>query len=417
MLFSTRAVVAVALAIAAPAAAGAETLTLEAAVARVLATAPEVRAAAARIEALQAARTQAGVRPNPTVELFAENLAGTGPYQTVEAAEVTGSYAQTIERGGKRQARVALAEREIGVAEAETAAQRLDLAARVQRAWVAVAAARAEVDVAADRLKAAQALAREVDRRVRAARDPLFAGTRAATRVAEAQVDVELAEHAHEAALTRLAALWGGTPEGVEVSTADFLAFDRPSPQTADEQAGPDAAIFAARADRARAAVAVERARSVQDPTVRGGLRYLRPADDVALVAGISIPLARHDTNRANVERAVAEQRRAAADAEVAEAQRRRDLFLARERVGEARMEAVAVRDRVIPGAERTLAQVREGYARGGFSYLDVAEAQRALGDARGRLVDAAREYHRAHVDLDRLTGRFAAVAAQQEPR
>jgi cobalt-zinc-cadmium efflux system outer membrane protein len=146
----------------------------------------------------------------------------------------------------------------------------------------------------------------------------------------------------------------------------------------------------------------------VQDITLRGGVRYLRPGDDLALVGGFSIPLGRNDTNRDNVARAQAERRRVDADAEVAAAQRRRDLALADEKVHEAALEAVAIRDRVIPGAERTLAQVREGYARGGFSYIDIAEAQTALAAARARLVRAARAHKEAGVELDRLTGRFA---------
>lgn len=403
MSFILRAATAAALAAIASALA-AEPLTLDAAVSRALSAAPETLVTGARLESLRASRVQAGVRPNATVELLTENAVGTGPYQFVDAAEVTGSYAQIIERGGKRQARVALAERDIDVATAEAVLAHIEIAARVQRAYVEATAAEAAITVAKDRLEAARSLAREVNRRVSAARDPLFAGSRAATRVAEAEVELELAEHAREAALARLTALWGGTSDTVTLAAPDFLNLDRPDAGTT---ASPMAAIYAARSARAEAAVAVERSRASQDPTVRGGLRYLRPADDVALVAGVTIPLGNKTANRAAVDRAVAERRRAEAEAAVAEAQRQRDLTLAAERVHEARMEAVGIRDRVIPTAAKTLTQVREGYMRGGFTYLDVADAQRALSDARERLVRSAREFHEAGAELDRLTGRF----------
>jgi len=67
----------------------------------------------------------------------------------------------------------------------------------------------------------------------------------------------------------------------------------------------------------------------------------------------------------------------------------------------------VAIRDLVVPGARKTLAEVRAGYARGGFSFLDVSTAQRELAAAHTRLVEAATRYHQAGVELDRLTGRF----------
>lgn len=404
---------AVLVAIAAPA--FAEPLTLETAIARTLAAAPEAAANTARVEALTAARRQAGVKPNPAVELVADNFAGTGNYRLLDATELSATYAQTIERGGKRAARVALAEREIGVAEAESLAQRLDIVARVQRAHVETLAAEAAIETAAERLRLARALASEVDRRVKAARDPIFAGSRAATRVAEARVDLELAEHVRDAALVRLTALWGGTPAQYTLSTADFFRFDR-GRGVAGDPAMADLGVYEARAARAEAAVAIERARRVQDPVVRGGFRFLRPADDLAVVAGISIPLTRNDTNRANVDRALAESRRAAADIEVARVARVRELRLAEEKVEEARHEAEAVRDRVVPVAERTLAEVRAGYARGGFAYLDVAEAANALAAARARLVAATTQYQSAGVDLDRLTGRFIALV-QEEAR
>ena len=53
------------------------------------------------------------------------------------------------------------------------------------------------------------------------------------------------------------------------------------------------------------------------------------------------------------------------------------------------------------------LREVRAGYNRGGFTFLDVSIAQTALHEARVRFVDALAEYHQAKVDYDRLTGRF----------
>ena len=87
--------------------------------------------------------------------------------------------------------------------------------------------------------------------------------------------------------------------------------------------------------------------------------------------------------------------------------QRRREVALAAERVEEARHEAEAIQSRVVPGAEQTLREVRAGYNRGGFTFLDVSTAQSALHQARVRFVEALSEYHTAKVELDRLTGQF----------
>ena len=394
-----------------------QTLTLERAVALALNAAPEAEANAARLDALRAAQRQAGVRPNPTLDVNVENIGGTGAYRFVDGTEVTATYAQLIERGGKRQTRIALAGREIELAEAEAVVQRLDIARRVQEAYVEALTAEAMVGVAAERLRLARTLAEAVSRRVREARDPLFAGTRANTRLAEAQVDLDLAVHARDAALSRLTVLWGGSPEGLTLPIDDFFMLDRPHEQFSETVAAADLAVYEARVRRAEAAVAVEQARRVQDPTVRGGARYLHTTGDVALVGGVSIPLARHDTNRANIERAVAERRRAEAEIEVAWVTRMREIRLARERVEEARHEARGLFEDVFPGALRTLEQVQAGFARGGFRHADIDEAATRLNQVRERMVRATTEYHQARVALDRLTGRFADRLPEEEVR
>lgn len=394
-----------------------ETLTLDSAIVRALAAAPEAESNAARLDALRAARRQAGVRPNPTIEVLGENVAGTGPYRLIDGVEVTASYAQTIERGNKREARIAMAEREIDIATAEALVQRLDIAERVQTAYVAALTAEAMIGVATERVRLARELRAEVMRRVREARDPLFAGTRADTRVAEAEVDLELALHARDAAFGRLAAFWGGSADGLEISLDQFFMLDAPAPQLGGAIAPADLAIFEARARRAEAAIAVEQARRIQDPIVRGGVRYLNTTGDVALIGGISIPLGRNDTNRFNVERAQAERRRAEADIEVARVMRQRQLALARERVEETRHEAQAIYEQVFPGAMRTLEQVRAGFAQGGFRHADIDEAQTRLAEVRARMVRATAEYHQALVELDRLTGRFAERLPQEGGR
>ena len=210
------------------------------------------------------------------------------------------------------------------------------------------------------------------------------------------------------AALARLALLTGGDPEGMDVVTTGFL-------DPSEVVVGPvdltpvDLAVFEARRDRADANYRLQRANSRTDPTVFAGPRVFGNGD-VALVAGFSLPLPNRALNRANIDRAAAEQRQVEADLGVERFELRRRIALAAERVEEARHEAEAIQEAVVPGAEQTLREVRAGYNRGGFTFLDVSLAQTALHDARVRFVDALAEYHQAKVDYDRLTGRFIEI-------
>ena len=62
----------------------------------------------------------------------------------------------------------------------------------------------------------------------------------------------------------------------------------------------------------------------------------------------------------------------------------------------------------VLPQATRALALAQDGYDRGGFTYLDVIEAQRALSVTRQARLESLNSYHNNEASLDRLTARFA---------
>ncbi len=380
----------------------AEPLSLEDAIRRSLSSSPQGEAAAARIEVLEAARAAADTKPSATIDGSVENI-GTGGFSLVQ---VDATYNLRLERGGKRLARIALAEGDIGIAQAETLIRRLDLAKAVQELYVETQAATLVLELAKSRVEIAERLQVEVQRRVTSARDPLFAGTRARTQLAEAKVDLELADHALAAAKTRLSLLTGGDPSTFAIVTAGFL--ETPLVRVAaSELSSVDLALFEAWRRRAGANYRLQEAYAKTDPSVYAGPRVFGTGD-VGVVAGVSFPLPSRALNRANVARATAEQRQVEADLAVERFQRRREVALAAERVEEARHEAVAIQAQVVPGAEQTLREVRAGYNRGGFTFLDVSTAQSALHDARVRFVKALSEYHAAKVELDRLTGQFA---------
>ncbi len=338
-----------------------------------------------------------------------ENFAGTGRYSLLDRNETTLSYEQSLERGGKRQARTSRARAELEVARLRGEVRHLDFVRDVQLAYAEVLAAEAELVVAEARFISAQTSQRDINRRVRSARDPLFAGSRAEALTAQAEIARDRSREAVRTAKAALAAFWGGTPDFAVKVEAFFNVSppgDLPSPDT------PDLALLDAEREVAVAAVRVEQARGVPDPTLRGGVRYYGEGDEVAFVVGGSIPLGARKANRANIERAQAERSAAEQDVAAARLVRQREIVRLTVRLRALALESERIRAEVIPHAIRTVEQVTAGFNRGGFQYLDVTEAERALGDARGRRVEVLRDYHTTLAALDRLTGKHAALVA-----
>lgn len=383
-------------------------LSLEAAIRQTLRTSPLPGVTTARREALEAARDAAGLKPQPSVDVTAENF-GLPMGDLYDQFQITGTYSQKIERGGKRRARVELVNREIELVEAEALIARLDLIKLVQDGFVEAQATSAKVAVARERLRVAQELRREVGRRVASAKDPIFAGSRAQTGVAEAEADLVLAVHTRDAALKRLAMLWGGAPASSVAHVERFLDV-QPVPAAASSAA--DLAIFEARLARAQSLVELQRTNAARDPTITAGPRILA-SGGLGAVAGVSLPLGGRRLSRARVAEALAQGRQIAAELAVERFNRERAIVLAAERVEESRHEVELIRDEVLDNAEKALEQVRFGYNRGFFSFADVSAAQVTLVNARTRIVDASERYHRARAELDRLTGRFLNLARE----
>ena len=387
-------------------AAFAKPITLDEAIAKAIEAAPSIRANEAAVAAAQAGRVQAGVRPNPTVTVEGENLVGSGPYNVFGQAEITGTYSQTIERGGKRDARVTYAERDIGVAEASSRVARLELVSAVQRAFLDVVIAGYVVEIAETGLGVEMEMQREALRRVRGYKDPLFVETSASARVTQAQLNLVEARARQAGAKAALAAFWNGQAEDIETEGEVMSGIP-----AARQLALADAELAQAEVARASAAVSVEQTRTTQDYTLSGGARFLRGTNDVALVAGITIPLGRFDRNQGNIAKAQAEKLRIELTAEAQRLDKLRRLASLGAEADAARTRADAIVLEVYPQTTKALRQVREGYARGGFTFRDMQGAADAIIQAQAEWLDAVIRYRDLQTEIDRLTGRFDAAA------
>lgn len=384
-------------------------LDLGEALARASAADPAATGWDARLGAAQASVRQAGVKPNPSLGFELENLAGSGTYSVLDRTEATLSYQQTLERGGKREARIGLARAGAEVTRRRRDVRRLDLLRDVQVAYAEALAAEADLLIAEARLVAAQSAQTDVDRRVRAARDPLFAGSRAEAATAQAEIERDQARAAARNARDVVARYWGGAAD-FALNLETFFGAVPPSGDRAVAVA--DLALLEAERDVATSNVRLEQSRAVTDPTLRAGLRYFGDGNDVALVVGGTLPLRLHDNNKGAIDRAISERSAAEADITAERVLREREIARLMARMAASATESERLRAEVIPVAIRAVEQVRDGFNRGGFQYMNVADAERALADARARRVAVLRQFHLDQAALDRLTGRHAALAS-----
>lgn len=380
-------------------------LTLDQAVAAAGGSAPAADAAQADIRAAEAARTVAGLRPNPTVTTEVENVIGTGPYRDFRGAETTVGFSIPIELGGKRSARIAVADARTMRAQLAAAITEADIRLQVTELYINAVAAERRLATAVNQARIANEALNAARVRVRAGRASPIEEQRADVTRLNAEAAVENARRLLDAARLNLGRRIGQPVTG----PLDLAALDN-LPAAYGPQLAPTAqgtlALAAADADLAVADAGVRLARSqrIPDVTVGPGVRQFSESNDTAALFSISVPIPLFNSGRAAVGQASAERSRA-------EAQRRMTALDVEQAILDARTEAdnAATNARTANGPALAAAQeaariARIGYREGKFGQLDLLDAERTLAETRLAAIDALVAYQNARARLERLT-------------
>ena len=393
---------------AASAQSGSEPLALPAALKRALAQQPELQGFAFGLRAQVARVGEAGLAPVTTAEVFLEDAGGTGTRSGIDAAQATLSLSHVFELGGKRDGRVASAEAVRSRLQTEQAARQLDVAADVARRFVETLHERELLRISEDGLRVAEQTRAAVARRAQAALAPAAETARAEVRIAQAKLDAEHAEHELESSRRFLAAAMGERDIRFGETVGDLYAMSGVAPL--DDllnriETSPDFVLFA---DEARVRDAeVRLAELKRRPDVRGqvGVRRYEEGDDVALVAGFSIPLQSGRRASYAIDAARAERSRTDAQREAAFLKVQAQLLAQYRELEHSQLEARILRENIIPQLTNALEKTEFAYQRGRYSYLEWTDAQRELIDARRRLTDVAARFHILRIEIERLTG------------
>lgn len=396
--------------------ASATPLTLEAALDRALKENPALSSASEEVRTREAEALQAGVRPNPVLSLEAENVFGSGDFSGTDAAETTLSVSQTIELGGKRPRRQALAASETAAAGQERELARAEVAARTTGRFIDVLAAQERLRLADELLAVAKRSLATVEERISAGKSAAMERVKARILVAELRVEREKQRHALNAARRGLGAEMGSDEADFSAVSGDLDSLPHLPPLEELERSldrSPALARRLAEVEVRRRGVDLERSRRIPDLDVGIGARRLSESDDTALVLGLSVPIPLFDRNQGAIAAAGSRLSQARFEERGARLEARAALAAAWQEMSAAHGEAEALREEVLPAAREAFDAAEYGYKAGKFGILDVLDAQRTQVETRGRYLDALASFHRATAEMERLLGRK--ISAESE--
>lgn len=383
-----------------------EELRLRDAVSLALSRSPELAGVALSVREAEAEALQAGLLPNPELEVEFEEFAGTGDLSGTKSAETTISVGQLLELGGKRDKRTRLARIEAELAGWDYEVKRIAVITDVVRKFTGVLAAQRKAELANANLKLAEATRDAVESRVRAGKVSPVELTKANVEVSTAGIRVRRADRELVAARHQLTATWGASSSrftaaaGNLYDVAPLPELDQILPLLGKS---PELARWKSERAQRTAALSSEKAQAIPDVTISAGYRYFNESKDQAALVGISVPLPLFDRNQGGIRKARYGLLRAHSEEEAAWARLRAELLEAYQELASAREEATTLRVEVVPAVEQAFEASRKSFDEGKTDYLDVLDAQRTLTDAREKYIDALASYHQALAAVEGL--------------
>lgn len=383
----------------------ADSLTLSHVLSFVARANSSLRAGRKRITAAEGLVAQANVRPNPVLEIEAEEVGGDA--SGFRESEINITLSQEFELWGKRGARKKLAKSETEIVRVAVRFADYDVYASAVEGFLEVAHAQEQVALSLEASRIARSIAETAKMRVsRGAtlRSELLLGElefeRAQLNLAQAKFDLTTAKE-------RLSSLWKepGSDFTVRPPTTDLETItniERFRSLVADSR---DLIALNIQEQAIKARLNLELSSARPSLTLTGGVKRLAGDNSNSFIIGAGFPLPFFDRNqgstaslRASIEalKLEREQARTNTETEFESIRRKLKQLVSRHQTLSAT---------ILPKSEEVYNSLKSAYDRGRVSYSILLEAQRTLIDLRFELSDIDLTIRQEVVSLERLLG------------
>lgn len=368
----------------------------------------EIQAARFEADRTRADEIGAGLRPNPEVTFTAENFRLDGDTPFDRLYEVAATWTETIELGGKRRLRGAVADLAVDAAGARFDALLRDGVVDVERLYLEAVWARERADTALETSSLFSELLEDMEARFD--EGAVSRGDLIRVRLEGVRIDRAVAETrlALDQAMIRLIQQLGESDFDRWVVADDLTAtIVVPDLPVLREMALADhAGLRAARAEveRSEQAIALERAEGKAD--LRPFVGYKRVASSDTVLFGITLPLNFRDRNQDGVARAIADRGVAESRTALLENQILADVESAWRAYQSARERVSQFEDSLLDQADDAREIAFVSYEEGVGELLSLLDAQQVRTETRNAYDEALFDYGVSVLEIERAVGR-----------
>jgi outer membrane protein, heavy metal efflux system len=382
-------------------------LTLKEALALTLKRNPELAAFSWDVRSADARALQARMWPNPDLNTQTEDIGGTKQSTGLSRSQTTLQLSQLIELGGKRKARVREANAGRELARLDYESKRLDVLRKTTQAFIEVLAAQERVRLARENVDLTSGLLPDVRKRIEAGKASAVEQTRIDVTVASARIELDQAERGLRIAREHLCRQWDDVRPSFDLALGDLERIDRrPKGASLDVSLNPEIARWEPEKDKREATLRLQQAEAVPNLTLSAGPRYIVETHEWTQVIGFSLPLPLWNRNEGGILDARNQVAKVEDEKRGSVARVSGELSDAYQTVARAANEVQILDEAVLPGAQKTIVELQQGYQAGRYSYVELNDARRTLTAARLQRLQALADYHKAVADIEALTNR-----------
>ncbi len=381
-------------------------LTLGQVLALTLMNNPQLKVFSLETRAAQARELQAGLWPNPEIEIEVENAGGTGELRGFDAAETTIQLSQLIELGNKSQKRKKVASLEKELARLDYQNKRLEIFSEAAKAFVLVLKAQEKLLLSNELLTLSEKSFGAVEKRVNAGKDSPIEKTRAFVALSNIKILHRQTQRNLKYARKQLASFWGQDKPLFEQAAGNLDSVEqlpRLEDLTDQLKLTPEYARAEAEIKRSQAVLDLEKSKTKGDITIGAGLRRFNETEDNAFVFGISIPLPISDRNQGAKQEAIYNLAKSRAEQRATWLKLQNEFNRTYQEFANSYSQATSLKSEVLPGAIEMFNAALRAYQEGKVDYLNLLDAQRTFFDVKNEYIESLAAYHIAKTDIERF--------------
>lgn len=356
---------------------------------------------------LEGRKISAGSIPNPELNFEMEKFSGTKSTKGYDRAEIRTSLSQTIELGGKRGSRIALAEAELDASKLSASLIRIDVKNNVQLLFNDILRLQELKKIHESRKQAAVDFLNSASKRFDAGIASPTEKAKAQVSFESARLDLQRSEVEFENAKSKLSVMWGEIRPSFSSVDGDLGTLPVvPDQETLIANANNNTQVLLRQKEVEVRKEGLELARSnaIPDLTVSGGLLVEKEDNSKSALVGLSMPIPIFQRNGGGVLEAskLLEQAKATFSGE--NQSTTAQIIAAYQTYNMRRNEAQFLQSTVLKSADQALEFVMRSFRLGRLNYLEVIEAQRTQFDTKLQYLEATSAAHVALIELEKLT-------------